>query len=113
METPRRCCECGVELTDGVMNAFCSGCLVRIAWNSALHRLGDEYCIKGKQTQAEAIQAVVAGVNLGRISTDLATWIEIGVNRTEMATWRLRMRLVELWIEELVEKLEHVEDDEL
>jgi len=55
----------------------------------------------------------VAGVDLGWISADLVRWYEIDHGRADMGERRLRMRLVELWIEELTEKLKPVADDVL
>lgn len=113
VETPATCIQCGVELPGGKVNDFCPECLAWMAWNSALHRLRDECLRTGRRAQFEATKAVVAGVDLGWISADLVRWYEIDHGRADMGERRLRMRLVELWIEELTEKLKPVADDVL
>jgi len=111
METQWICGECGVELPGRAANGFCPDCLARVAWNSALRRLRAERFRKGGEAAIEAARTVLEDVDSGQISAELATWFELGHYRSDIRGWRLRMRLVELWVEELLERLKAADDE--
>ena len=101
-----------MKLTDGGAETLCPECLSQLAWNSALHKLRAECLEMVRPTQLRAVNAVLEKVENGNAYGDFAKWFEIDGSSSGRNEWQIRLRLVELWVEEVVSKLTTLTEEE-